>query len=46
MRCPSYIARDVCEAVPHRQFVFTIPKRLRLFFRFDHKLLGELPRLA
>jgi hypothetical protein len=32
--------------VPHRQFVFTIPKRLRLFFRFDRRLLGELPRLA
>jgi hypothetical protein len=23
-----HIARDVCEAVPHRQFVFTIPNRL------------------
>ena len=40
------MARDVCASVPHRQFVFTIPKRLRLFFRFDRRLLGELPRLA
>jgi hypothetical protein len=48
------VARDVCAAVPHRQFVFTIPKRLRLFFgstelvevRFDRRLLAELPRLA
>jgi len=32
--------------VPHRQFVFTVPKRLRIFFRFDRRLLGELPRLA
>ena len=30
----------------HRQFVFTIPKRLRIFFRFDRRLLGELPRVA
>ena len=42
----EHIAREVCEPVPHRQFVFTIPKRLRLFFRFDRRLLGELPRLA
>jgi hypothetical protein len=32
--------------VPHRQFVFTLPRRLRIFFRFDRRLLGELPRLA
>ncbi len=32
--------------MPHRQFVLTIPKRLRLFFRFDRRLLGELPRLV
>jgi hypothetical protein len=42
----AHIARDVCEPVAHRQFVFTIPKRLRIFFRFDRRLLGELPRLA
>jgi hypothetical protein len=42
----QHIARDVCQAVPHRQFVFTIPKRLRIFFRFDRRLLGALPRLA
>ena len=38
----QHIARDVCEAVPHRQFVFTVPKRLRIFFRFDRRLLREL----
>ncbi len=42
----EHIARDLCAPVPHRQFVFTIPKRLRIFFRFDRRLLGELPRLA
>ena len=42
----DHIARDVCAAVPHRQFVFTVPKRLRVFFRFDRRLLGALARLA
>jgi hypothetical protein len=42
----QHIARDVCAPVAHRQFVFTIPKRLRIFFRFDRRLLGALPRLA
>jgi hypothetical protein len=26
--------------------VFTIPKRLRIYFRFDRRLLGELCRAA
>jgi hypothetical protein len=37
-----HVARDVCAAVPHRQVVLTIPKRLRLHTRFDRKLLGKL----
>ena len=32
--------------VPHRQIVFTIPKRLRVFFKFDRRLLGDLCRSA
>jgi hypothetical protein len=28
--------------VPHRQVVFTVPKMLRLFFRFKRKLLDSL----
>jgi hypothetical protein len=32
--------------VPHRQVVFTIPKSLRIFFKFRRKLLGELCRSA
>ena len=32
--------------MPHRQFVFTVPKRFRLYFRFDRDLLRKLPRLA
>jgi hypothetical protein len=36
----------VCFPVPHRQFVWTIPKRLRNYFRFDRRLLGRLARAA
>jgi ribosomal protein S27E len=32
--------------VPHRQVVFTIPKRLRLFFKYKRRLLGDLCRSA
>ena len=41
-----HVAEDVCLPVPHRQFVWTIPKRLRLFFRFHRGLLNRLPPLA
>ena len=39
-------ASELLAEVPHRQVVFTVPKRLRIFFRFDRKLLGELPACA
>ncbi len=39
-------ASELLAEVPHRQVVFTVPKRLRIFFRFDRKLLGELPGCA
>ena len=32
--------------VPHRQVVFTIPKMLRVFFKFKRRLLGDLCRCA
>ena len=32
--------------VPHRQVVFTIPKMLRIFFKYNRKLLGSLCRSA
>ena len=31
--------------LPHRQFVFTLPKVLRVFFRHDKRLHGEISRL-
>ncbi len=40
------VAEEVCAQVAHRQFVFTIPKRLRTFFRYDRSLLGELCQAA
>lgn len=41
-----HIADDVCLDVTHRQLVFTVPKRLRIFFRYHRDLLRELPRIA
>ncbi|MEX1088825.1 MAG: transposase [Phycisphaeraceae bacterium] len=41
-----HVADDICRPVPHRQFVWTIPKRLRIFFRFHRDLLNRLPPLA
>ena len=41
-----HAAEDVCLNVPHRQFVWTMPKRLRIFFRFHRRLLQQLPTLA
>jgi hypothetical protein len=32
--------------VPHRQVVFTIPKMLRVFFKYKRRLLGDLCRSA
>jgi len=30
--------------IPHRRIIFTIPKMLRVFFKFKRKLLGDLCR--
>ena len=37
---------EILAPVPHRQYVFTIPKLLRLHFRFDRRLLGLLSACA
>jgi hypothetical protein len=37
---------EVLAEVPHLQWVFTIPKRLRVYFRYDRSLLGKLCRAA
>ena len=38
------IAQTIYQPVPHRQIVWTIPKRLRIYFRYDRRLLGRLAR--
>ena len=37
-RCAKFIA--------HRHWIFSIPKRLRIYFMFDHSLLAKLSRCA
>jgi len=32
--------------VPHRQYVFSIPKIIRRYFLYDRKLLGKLAKCA
>ncbi|MBD3425701.1 MAG: hypothetical protein GF409_00560 [Candidatus Omnitrophica bacterium] len=36
---------EVLLRLPHRQFVFTFPKALRVFFRHDRKLFAELSKM-
>ena len=42
----EWAAEELLEDIPHRQVVFTIPKRLRIYFRYDRKLLGKLASCA
>ena len=42
----QWAAGELLEDVPHRQVVFTIPKRLRVYFRYDHTLMGDLAGCA
>ena len=37
---------ELLQDVPHRQAVFVIPKMLRIFFKYNRRLLGELCRSA
>ncbi len=43
---PSWMRESLLLDVPHRQVVFTVPKRLRFFFKYDRRLLGDLCRAA
>ena len=42
----EWLGTEVLKYVPHRQWVFSIPKRLRIYFMFDRKLLTKLSRCA
>lgn len=38
----AWVADEVLAPVPYRQYVFTVPKMLRVYFRKDRRLLGKL----
>jgi hypothetical protein len=40
----EWLLTNVLKAVPHRQWVFSIPKRLRIYFMYDRKLLAKLSK--
>jgi hypothetical protein len=42
----EWLCGKVLNVVPHRHFVFSIPKILRKYFLYDRKLLTELSRSA
>jgi hypothetical protein len=42
----EWLTGEVLALVDHHQWVFTLPKRLRLFFLHDRRLLGALSRCA
>jgi hypothetical protein len=39
------LTEEVLLKLPHRQFVFTVPKALRVFFRKNRKLFADVSRL-
>lgn len=38
----EFVCDELCFPVPHRQFVFTLPKMFRPYFRYDRELLKKL----
>jgi hypothetical protein len=40
----EWLCEEVIKAVPHRHFIFSVPKILRRYFLFDRKLLSEINR--
>jgi ribosomal protein S27E len=42
----EWMREELLLDVPHRQVVFTVPKMLRIFFKYNRKLLGDLCRAA
>jgi hypothetical protein len=42
----EHLTNEVLLKLPHRQFVFTMPKALRLFFRHDRRLFAAVSRLT
>ena len=46
MAFAEWLHTTILLPVPHRQIVLTIPKMLRIYFRYDRRLLGDLCRVA
>ncbi|MEA1897405.1 MAG: transposase zinc-binding domain-containing protein [Bacteroidota bacterium] len=42
----EHLRHEILYPVPHRQYVFSIPKILRVYFKYDRKLLGKLSQCA
>jgi len=42
----EWLCLDVLKKIPHRHFIFSIPKMLRRYFLYDRKLLAALSRCA
>ncbi len=42
----EWLCAEVLKYVPHRQWVFSIPKRLRIYFMMDRRLLSKLSQCA
>jgi Putative transposase len=42
----AWVSDEVLAPVPHRQYVFTVPKMLRGYFRKDRRRLGKLSHCA
>jgi hypothetical protein len=42
----EYLYEEILKDVPHRQWVFSIPKRIRPYFMYNRKLLSKLSKCA
>jgi ribosomal protein S27E len=42
----EWMREELLLDVPHRQVVFTVPKMLRIFFKYTRRLLGDLCQAA
>jgi len=42
----DFLSNEVIEPVPHRHLVFSLPKIIRPYFKFDRKLITMLSRCA
>ncbi len=42
----EWLLTNVLKDVPYKQWVFSIPKRLRIYFHYDRKLLAKLSKCA